>query len=173
MRELADDEAKYLRELNTLVDGVIPVLLTSVVQKSDPAVAAGLFDHTGEGLDASFTKPIVDMGVALERLRSLHKRLPLDDPEALVSWAHGASKTYGDYLVAWRAGFQGLVINLSPAASDIAGDRVSSVAPGSKGDTLDDGERVDVPHLLKRPIVRIKYLAKIFEVSLLSLLPRI
>jgi hypothetical protein len=43
MKELSSDESKYIRELNTLVDGVIPVLLTCVLSKSDSVVAAGLF----------------------------------------------------------------------------------------------------------------------------------
>ncbi|KAK5014457.1 hypothetical protein LTR60_003348, partial [Cryomyces antarcticus] len=43
MNELASDEAKYTRELRTLVDGVISVLLSCVLSKSDTAVAAGLF----------------------------------------------------------------------------------------------------------------------------------
>jgi hypothetical protein len=168
MRELADDEEKYLRELNTLVDGVIPVLLTSVVQKSDSAVAAGLFDHvsTGESLDRTFTKPIVDMGIALERLRSLHKRIPHGDPEALSSWAHTAHAIYSQYLGSWRAGFTGLVINLSPATESASVSPVQEIAgKGKKEEVMDDGERVEVSHLLKRPIVRIKYLTKVVEVS--------
>lgn len=171
MKELTDDEAKYLRELNTLVDGVIPVLLSSVLSKSKSAIAAGLFDaNPGEQLDASFTKPIVDMGVALERLRSLHKRIPLGDPEAITSWAHGAYNTYSDYLAAWRMGFQDVVVNLapaseSPATSDLP--TLDTMPRNANGDVVDvGGERVDVAFLLKRPLNRVKYLAKICKVCL-------
>ncbi|KAK0100473.1 hypothetical protein ONS96_007749 [Cadophora gregata f. sp. sojae] len=162
MKELAEDETKYMRELNTLVDGVIPVLLTAVLSKSDSAVAAGLFDPNGT--DNSFTKPIVDMGVALERLKSLHKRIPLTSQDDFLRWAQSACKTYEDYLRAWRSGFEDVVVNLAPAS------RTSSLAENSdpakmrineNGDVLrDTGERADVGYMLKRPLVRIKGLAK-------------
>ena len=67
-----------MRELKTLVDGVIPVLLSCVLSKSDSAVAAGLFgQNSGGQTDASITKPIIDMGIALEQLKTFHKRIPL------------------------------------------------------------------------------------------------
>ncbi|KAL2075009.1 hypothetical protein VTL71DRAFT_8789 [Oculimacula yallundae] len=162
MKELAEDETKYMRELNTLVDGVIPVLLTCVLSKSDSAVAAGLFDPSGT--DNSFTKPIVDMGVALERLKSLHKRMPLTNQDDFLRWAQSACKTYEDYLRAWRSGFEDVVVSLAPAS------RTSSLSDNSdpdkmrtdkNGDVLrETGERADVGYMLKRPLVRIKGLAK-------------
>lgn len=172
MQELATDESKYMRELRTLVDGVIPVLLTCVLSKSDSAVAAGLFSasaHTHE--DPNFTRPIIDMGIALERLKTLHKRIPQEDPVALLTWAHGAQRVYAEYLKAWRMGFQDVVVNLAPA---LEGTSVVSGSPNVKSMGLDeglprneegdvvngDGERVDVAFLLKRPLVRLKYLAK-------------
>jgi hypothetical protein len=172
MKELSDDEAKYMRELNTLVDGVIPVLLSSVLSKSDSAVAAGLFDsNPSEQLDGSFTKPIVDMGVCLERLRSLHKRIPLGDPEAIISWAHGAQKTYTDYLAAWRLGFQDVVVNLAPAARSEKSP-LDTMPLNANGDVVDaEGEVADVAFLLKRPLTRIKHLAKIVKVRLYSRTP--
>lgn len=170
MQELAGDETKYMRELNTLVDGVIPVLLSSVLSKSESAIAAGLFDtNPGERIDASYTKPIVAMGVALERLRSLHKRIPLGDPEALTSWAHGAHKTYDDYLSAWRMGFQDVIVNLAPAlrSASQAESTLDTMPRNAAGDVVNaDGERVDVAFLLKRPFVRVKYLSKIWKVCL-------
>ncbi|XTI93614.1 hypothetical protein V2W45_1252507 [Cenococcum geophilum] len=175
MRELTSDEAKYMRELRTLVDGVIPVLLTCVLSKSDSAVAAGLFSRSAAKNDPSITKPIVDMGIALQRLKSLHKRIPKDDSNALLSWAQSAQRVYGDYVKAWRLGFQDVVVNLAPATDDS-----SSETPAKTTIVLDDaaawdeglprneegyvvngdGERVDVAFLLKRPLVRLKYLAK-------------
>ena len=172
MHELSTDESKYMRELRTLVDGVIPVLLTCVLSKSDSAVAAGLFRPSAHTTgDANFTKPIIDMGIALERLKTLHKRIPQDDPAALLTWAHGAQRVYTEYLKAWRMGFQDVVVNLAPATE--SGSEVSD-QPGSKTPELDeglsrnedgdvingDGERVDVAFLLKRPLVRLKYLQK-------------
>ena len=172
MRELSTDESKYIRELQTLVDGVIPVLLTCVLSKSDSAVAAGLFRpsaHTHE--DSNFTKPIIDMGIALERLRTLHKRIPHDDPASLLTWAHGAQRVYAEYLKAWRMGFQDVVVNLAPAANSksVVPDQSSETAQmldeglprNQDGDVVNgDGERVDVAFLLKRPLVRLKYLQK-------------
>ena len=172
MQELAADESKYMRELQTLVDGVIPVLLTCVLSKSDSAVAAGLFSasaHAHE--DQNFTKPIVDMGIALQRLKTLHKRIPQGDPTALLTWAQGAQKVYTEYLKAWRMGFQDVVVNLAPALEDtstVSGSPVThsrrldeGLQRNEEGDVINgDGERVDVAFLLKRPLVRLKYLAK-------------
>lgn len=170
LRELADDEVKYMRELKTLVDGVIPVLLTCVLSKSDSAVATGLFGPTSGGsADALVTKPIVDMGIALERLKSFHKYIPLHDSDTLVRWASGAYKVYEDYISAWRMGFQNIIVNLAPATqSDSAGDLSQDDMPrNGDGDVLNEnGERVDVAFLLKRPLVRVKYLAKLFKVCL-------
>lgn len=168
MRELTDDETKYMRELKTLVDGVVPVLLTSVLSKSDSAVAAGLFDDSSEGLDPSFTKPIVDMGIALERLKSLHNRIPLEDPKAFVTWLQSAHKSYNDYLTAWRMGFQDVVVNLAPASRDASANQspaADEMPRNANGDVVgSNGARVDVAFLLKRPLVRIKYLEKISKV---------
>ncbi|KAE9378661.1 hypothetical protein N431DRAFT_477870 [Stipitochalara longipes BDJ] len=160
MQELAEDETKYMRELNTLVDGVIPVLLTSVLSKSDSAVAAGLLDPDS-ATNSSFTKPIVDMGVALERLRSIHKRIPLDDSDAFLRWLQSTQKIYEDYLFAWRAGFEGVVVNLAPSHPNDAMDKM----PRNKnGDVINDnGEVVDVAYLLKRPLVRVKYLLRVVK----------
>lgn len=166
MVELATDESKYMRELRTLVDGVIPVLLTCVLSKSDSAVAAGLFSASAHGRnDPSITKPIIDMGVTLERLKTLHRRIPLENPNVLLTWAHGAQKVYADYLKAWRMGFQDVVVNLAPApavgTSKLDGDLDQGLPRNEDGDVINsNGERVDVAYLLKRPLVRLKYLAK-------------
>ena len=167
MREMATDEGKYMRELRTLVDGVIPVLLSCVLSKSDSAVAAGLFQPSSSSReDPQFTRPIVDMGISLERLKTLHKRVPLTDPVALLTWAHGAQRVYVEYLKAWRMGFQDVVVNLAPAtesARSIAGEPGldDGLPRDANGDVIGgDGEKVDVAFLLKRPLVRLKYLAK-------------
>ncbi|KAK8194438.1 hypothetical protein M8818_007630 [Zalaria obscura] len=159
--ELALDEARYQRELRTLVDGVIPVLLTAVLSKSDSVLAAGLFGRTSNSA-AAMTQPIVDMGVALERLKGSHKRLPQTDANALCIWAQGASRPYFDYLKAWRMGFQDVVVNLAPADETGGKERWDDGLPrNDQGDLVDkDGERVDVAYLLKRPLVRLKYLAR-------------
>ena len=172
MQELATDESKYMRELRTLVDGVIPVLLSCVLSKSDSAIAAGLFRPSANAHeDPNFTRPIVDMGIALERLKTLHKRIPQGDAAALLTWAHGAQRVYSEYLKAWRMGFQDVVVNLAPATED--GSTLSSppsadpqgleegLPRNEDGDVVNgDGERVDVAFLLKRPLLRLKYLAK-------------
>ena len=170
MNELASDETKYMRELRTLVDGVIPVLLTCVLSKSDSSIAAGLFHPSAStNHDPNFTKPIVDMGIALERLKTLHKRIPQQDASALLTWAQGAQRVYTEYLKAWRMGFQDVVVNLAPAKENKAetssqggaSDLDEGLPRNNDGDVVNgDGERVDVAFLLKRPLVRLKYLAK-------------
>ena len=172
LRELTEDESKYMRELRTLVDGVIPVLLTCVLSKSDSAVAAGLFSPCAPSCeDPNFTKPIINMGIALERLKTLHKRIPQDNPSRFLTWAHGAQRVYAEYLKAWRMGFQDVVVNLAPAAQNrtapnqpASGDTEGldgGLPRDENGDIVNgDGERVDVAFLLKRPLVRLKYLQK-------------
>ncbi|KAL6703946.1 hypothetical protein ACN47E_008884 [Coniothyrium glycines] len=172
MKELTNDETKYMRELRTLVDGVIPVLLSCVLSKSDSAVAAGLFSRSKTDPN-EVTKPIVNMGVCLERLKTLHKRVPKEDANALVSWAQSAQRVYADYIAAWCLGFQDVVISLAPADHDPF--KPAKIVNGPEnGDPWDggmpqnaegyvvngDGERVDVAYILKRPLVRLKYLAK-------------
>ncbi|KAI9789543.1 MAG: hypothetical protein M1816_005950 [Peltula sp. TS41687] len=170
LNELAEDERNYMRELNTLVDGVIPVLLTCVLSKSDSAIAAGLFGSPSRSVDdQNFTRPIIDMGIALERLRSLHKRIPLQDYNRLLHWAEAARKLYAEYIKCWRMGFQDVVINLAPANqsnSGAMGDLPEPVTASTQehtineglprnadGDVVDDnGKRVDVAYLLKRPL---------------------
>lgn len=172
LKELAGDESKYMRELHTLVDGVIPVLLNCVLSKSDSAVAAGLFRPCAKFNDEpSFTKPIVDMGIEVERLKALHKRIPLDNVNELLTWAQGAQQVYKDYLRAWRMGFHDVVVNLAPAAEEDSPTskpidaKISGVDEGlplnKDGDVVDaNGQRVDVAFLLKRPLVRLKYISK-------------
>ncbi|KAF1923527.1 uncharacterized protein M421DRAFT_104398 [Didymella exigua CBS 183.55] len=173
MNELADDEAKYMRELRTIVDGVIPVLLSCVLSKTDSAVAVGLFSRSAKSDPSEVTKPIVDMGLCLERLKTLHKRVPKQDSDGFLSWAQSAQRVYGDYISVWRLGFQDVVISLAPADDDpfkpakiVNGP--DDGAPWDEGMPRNadgyvvngDGERVDVAYMLKRPLVRLKYLAK-------------
>ncbi|CAN9152878.1 unnamed protein product [Alternaria alternata] len=173
MKELTADEEKYMRELRTLVDGVIPVLLSCVLSKSESAIAAGLFSRSSKSDPSEVTKPIVDMGVCLERLKNLHKRVPKEDSDALVSWAQSAQRVYSDYISAWRLGFQDVVISLAPADDDPfkPAKVVNGPEDGAPWDegmprnaegyvVNSDGERVDVAYMLKRPLVRLKYLSK-------------
>lgn len=167
--ELSADEIKYQGELRTLVDGVIPVLLSCVLSKSDSAIAAGLFGRSAAD-DSAITKPIVDMGVALERLKSHHRRIPKSDNAALLTWAQGAVRIYSDYLKAWRMGFQDVVVNLAPADANASRGWDDGLPRNDDGDLINgDGERVDVAFLLKRPLVRLKYLAKTFKVCAINL----
>ncbi|KAL4917790.1 hypothetical protein BDW62DRAFT_182831 [Aspergillus aurantiobrunneus] len=173
LKELSLDEVKYMRELRTLVGGVIPVLLTCVLSRSDSAIAAGLFRPSADPKDElTFTKPIVNMGVAIERLKLLHKRIPLEAADGLLQWAHGAQKVYREYLKAWRLGFKDVVVNLAPLEEGEAGETKDAdtkslddgMSRDENGDVVDgDGQKVDVAYLLKRPLVRLKYLAKTFK----------
>ncbi|KAJ6080758.1 hypothetical protein N7499_005632 [Penicillium canescens] len=171
LQELVGDETKYMRELKTLVGGVIPVLLTCVLSRSDSAIAAGLFRPSLDPQDdVNFSKPIVNMGVAIERLKNLHKRIPQDNADALLTWAQGAQRVYREYLKAWRLGFKDVIVNLAPLEEDEASQNADTksldegLERDENGDIIDsDGEKVDVAYLLKRPLVRLKYLAKSFK----------
>lgn len=178
MKELANDETKYMRELRTIVDGVIPVLLSCVLSKDDSAVAAGLFSRSAKSDPSEVTKPIMDMGVCLERLKTLHKRVPKEDTDSFLSWAQSAQRVYGDYIGVWRLGFQDVVISLAPAddepfkpakivnGPDDGAPWDEGMPRNAEGYVVNgDGERVDVAYMLKRPLVRLKYLAKTLKVS--------
>ncbi|WPA99607.1 uncharacterized protein RHO25_004225 [Cercospora beticola] len=164
MNELSTDELKYQRELRTLVEGVIPVLLKHAVSEtSSSSPGSRVFSRSTS--DPSVTRPIVDMGVALERLKTTHKHIPLHEPSELLVWAQSASKDYNTYLQAWRLGFKDIVVNLARAERTPQRNGSSSwdhdLPRNKDGDLVDSsGERVDVAYLLKRPLIRIKYLAK-------------
>lgn len=169
MTELKTDEAKYLRELRTLVDGVIPVLLNCVLSKTNSNAAAGLFGRSHQASNA--TQPIVSMGIALERLKSTHSRIPYGSVDALTFWAQSTYRVYTDYINAWRLGFEDVVVNLAPSEekhnSPVQGNDIDHGLPrNTDGDIINgDGEKVDVAFLLKRPLVRVKCLAKTLKVS--------
>ncbi|PHH72960.1 hypothetical protein CDD82_5722 [Ophiocordyceps australis] len=156
--EFADDENLYLRELRTLVDGVVPVLLSHGVAGTQ---ASDLF---GQG--PSVPKSVVDMGVALEKLKNAHKKAPTGDLGKLSNWAHGVVPIYHNYLRAWRLGFEDVVVNLAPAADSCPdNDSLLNALPrNDKGDIVNrHGERVAVAHLLKRPLVRVKQMNRFFK----------
>lgn len=165
MNEITTDELKYQRELRTLVDGVIPVLLQSVLSHKD--ASGKITTSTGLAKDEpTVTQPIINMGVALERLKTSHKRIPMHNPQDLVRWAQQTAKIYDDYLRAWRLGFEDLVVTLAPVEGTEK-DRQPSIAAKQDGPieplAAGDGERVEVAYLLKRPLVRLKYLARGFK----------
>ncbi|KAK4127957.1 hypothetical protein N657DRAFT_566802 [Parathielavia appendiculata] len=155
--EFADDEHIYGRELKALVDGVIPVLLRDVVN--------------GDARDAkpdTTAKSVVNMGMALEKLRDYHKRVPLSDLSDLLFWLNDVSPVYDHYLDVWRLGFQGLIINLAPRHGRFDdGDSLLNALPlNEEGDIVgEDGERVDVAFLLKRPLIRVKWMVKFLKAA--------
>ncbi|CAG9993857.1 unnamed protein product [Clonostachys byssicola] len=163
LREFSDDEVLYMRELKTLVDGVIPVLLTHVVQDSNPKV---FFDKNSASNYRSngLSKSVVGMGVALEKIRSAHRKAPHTDLRRVAHWAHGVVPIYNSYLNAWRLGFHDLVVNLAPAEGvpEDEDSLLNAMPRDENGDIVNaEGERVDVGHLLKRPLIRIKTLVKL------------
>jgi hypothetical protein len=155
--EFADDEHFYGRELKALVDGVIPVLLRDVMN--------------GDARDATAdtaAKSVVNMGMALERLRDHHRRAPLSDLSELLIWLNDVSPVYNTYLDVWRLGFQGLIINLAPRHGRFDDDDslLNALPLNEDGDIVgEDGERVDVAFLLKRPLIRVKWMVKFLRVS--------
>jgi hypothetical protein len=73
-------------------------------------------------------------------------------------------------LVAWRTGFQDVVVNLEAASPSSTPQNFDAEMKLDKnGDVIrDNGERADVAYLLKRPLVRVKYLARATKVGLIS-----
>ena len=164
LKEFAEDENLYLRELKTLVDGVIPVLLSHVVSGGN---VTELFSPSkADGKADSLSKSVVSMGVALEKLQNAHRKAPASDLRRLAYWAHGVVPIYNSYLGAWRMGFQDLVVNLAPVAGklDDEDSLIGALPRNGNGDVVnEDGERVDVAHLLKRPLLRVKQLVRLIQ----------
>ncbi|KAM7215106.1 hypothetical protein V8F06_009500 [Rhypophila decipiens] len=165
--EFADDEHFYLRELKTLVDGVVPVLLKQVVT-GDFGTKASLFGHStyGDKKADPLAKSVVNMGVYLEKLRDYHRRAPLSELRHLLSWMEAVSPVYDKYLDVWRLGFQDLIINLAPMGPDDQDSLINALPRNEEGDVLgENGERVDVAYLLKRPLIRIKWMTKFLKAA--------
>lgn len=166
LREFAVDEDFYQRELKTLVDGAIPVLLNQVVHgKQD--YATDLFGPSTDGQVDSVGKTVVNMGIALEKLRNLHKWAPLHDVNKILTWLLTAYPVYDKYLDVWRLGFEGIVVNLAlaPGRADDEDSLVNAMPRNEDGDVVDTkGQPVDLQHLLIRPVTRIRGLLKLLKV---------
>ncbi|KAL1882685.1 hypothetical protein VTK73DRAFT_1597 [Phialemonium thermophilum] len=164
LQDFEDDEYYYQKELKTLVDGVIPVLLTQVV-RGDNKSATDLFGSPGtqpEAADA-LSKAVVNMGVALEKLKAAHKKAPVSNIQQILGWLGEVHALYDHYLDVWRLGFEDLIVNLAPALDRLDdGDSLVNAMPlNEEGDVLDhDGEPVNVAHLLKRPLIRVKWIVR-------------
>lgn len=166
LREFAIDEDFYQRELKTLVDGAIPVLLNQVVHGRQD-YATDLFGPSIDGQADSVGKTVVNMGIALEKLRNLHKWAPLHDVNKILSWLLTAYPVYDKYLDVWRLGFEGIVVNLAPAPgrADDEDSLVNAMPRNEDGDVVDTkGQPVDLQHLLTRPVTRIRGLLKLLKV---------
>lgn len=161
LREFAGDEQLYMRELRTLVDGVIPVLLSDVVNGSN---ATELFGSSKPSSDLEkISKSVVKMGVALEKLKAAHRKAPSSDIRRLIHWAHGVVPIYNSYVSAWRLGFQDVVVNLAPSGKE-PDSLIDGLPRDDAGDLInEEGERVAVAHLMKRPLVRIKQMTKLLQ----------
>jgi hypothetical protein len=166
LREFVEDEKLYARELKTLVDGVVPVLLKQVLGDSSQSMALFGPGSPGRKVDA-ISKSVVSMGISLEKLRNSHRKAPLLDMHRLLGWLETVLPVYHNYLDAWRMGFEDLIVNLAPAASvvDDQDSLVNALPRNADGDVINEhGERVDVAHLLKRPILRLRLMTKFVKV---------
>ncbi|KAG5967423.1 hypothetical protein E4U56_000876 [Claviceps arundinis] len=166
LREFLDDENMYGRELKTLVDGVVPVLLSHVVNGTNVTELFGPSLLSSGKIPDEVSKSVVGMGVALEKLRGAHKKAPTSDIRKMANWAHGVVPMYNSYLNAWRLGFDDVVVNLAPAADGLNDDEslLAALPRNEQGDVVNDhGEQVAVAYLLKRPLIRVKQLAKLVK----------
>lgn len=171
LEEFAIDEDLYRRELKTLVDGAVPVLLNRVVHGNED-YATDLFGATSDGRGDTLSKAVVNMGVALERLKSLHKWAPLHDVTKILTWVMTAYSIYDKYLDVWRLGFEGIVVNLAPGRLDDEDSLVNAMPRNEDGDVVDaKGQPVDLQRLLTRPLARIRGLLKLMRVSLFVNIP--
>ncbi|TGJ85792.1 hypothetical protein E0Z10_g3012 [Xylaria hypoxylon] len=164
LREFARDENLYSRELKTLVDGVIPVLLSQFVEGKDGQPGNLFTSPKTTDKEDPLPKAVVSMGIALEKLKGHHRRCPLTDVHRLPQWLETVTPIYGQYLDVWRLGFQGIIVNLAPASPDDEDSLINALPRNEQGDILNEhGDRIDVAHLLKRPLVRTKWITKFIQ----------
>ncbi|KAI1821974.1 hypothetical protein F4861DRAFT_423940 [Xylaria intraflava] len=164
LREFARDEDLYSRELRTLVAGVIPVLLSQGVHGNQGPSGEFFGSPNGTYKGDPLPKAVVNMGVVLEKLRSHHRRCPIDDVHQLPQWLETVAPIYGHYLDVWRLGFQGIIVNLAPASPDDEDSLLNAMPRNEEGDLLNEhGDRIDVAHLLKRPLVRTKWITRFIQ----------
>lgn len=166
LKEFMVDEDLYQRELKTLVDGAVPVLLRKVVHEADEYVTDLFGNSAGETAD-TMGKAVVNMGIALEKLKALHKRAPVHDVNKILTWIQTAYPIYDTYLDVWRLGFEGVIVNLAPALErlDYEDSLVNAMPLNEDGDVVDTkGEPVDLQRLLTRPLARIRGLLKLLKV---------
>ncbi|KAL2888206.1 hypothetical protein HOO65_040543 [Ceratocystis lukuohia] len=162
LRDFADEETSYARELKSLVDGVVPVLLKEVLHWDGKAPLFGDPSVKGD----IFSKSVVDMGICLEKMRNSHKKAPLMDIYQLFAWLERVHPIYDSYLDAWRLGFHDIVVNLAPLINtlDDTDSLLDAMPRNDEGDLVDaDGARLDVAHFLKRPLQRIKRMVKFLK----------
>ncbi|CAK7262999.1 hypothetical protein SEPCBS119000_000260 [Sporothrix epigloea] len=164
LQEFEEDENIYRRELKTLTSGVIPVLLAQLFDENGDRRAVDMFsvDLCSKRAER-MSSAVVNMGVVLEKLSLLHQFVPFTDAIRMVDWLEKVYPVYDDYLDVWRLGFQGIIVNLAPALGKLAEDDslINVMERNEAGDVLDEnGERVDVAYLLRRPLVRIKWMVK-------------
>ena len=167
LREFREDENLYSRELKTLVDGVVPVLLNHVVQGNRYGDTDIFEDDVTASKTAAMSKSVVGMGVLLDKIRNAHRMAPIMDARALLVWLDNAYPLYSGYLDVWRLGFQNLIVNLALVAGipEDEDSLINAMPRNEQGDIVDgDGERVDVAHLLKRPLHRIKMMHRFVKV---------
>ncbi|KAI2621602.1 hypothetical protein GGR54DRAFT_638937 [Hypoxylon sp. NC1633] len=165
LQEFEDDEDLYQRELKTLVDGIIPVLLTQFVNNTSNTRKDLFGSPPTKYKEDTLDNAVVNMGIALDSLRSHHRRCPpLSDIRKLPQWLEAVQPIYNNYLDVWRLGFQGIIVNLAPRSVDDADSLIDAMPRNEQGDILnEDGDRIDVAHLLKRPLVRIKWISKFIK----------
>ncbi|PSR97124.1 hypothetical protein BD289DRAFT_480298 [Coniella lustricola] len=164
LKEFGLDEDLYCRELRTLVDGAIPVLLKQGFHGEGQHHATDIF--TASSGESSLSTAVVQMGVALEKLQHLHKWAPLHNVDKILTWVFTAYPAYDKYLDVWRLGFEGIVVNLAPAPGrlDDEDSLVNALPRNADGDVVDtEGHPVDLQRLLLRPLTRIRGLLKLLK----------
>ena len=162
LSEFRDDEVPYARELRTLVDGVIPVLLNDALSDIHTSNYMKQLELKAEpGSTISFTQPVIELGVALEKLKTLHAQLLTNDARTYINWAELAIPAYDQYIAAWRLDYQDVTVTLAAFPHSQQPDDQLPGAHTHQSDILQPSrEKVDVAYLLKRPLIRLKYIAK-------------
>lgn len=121
LKTLVYEEERYRRELDTLVNDVVPAVIMAALDQTDNDIAKGLQKSIGgnvAGKSVNTLPQIMELSTVLNQLQRLHARNDPTDLSKLGVWSRDAIQQYTKYLPAWRQGFQEIIVSVPKYEDD-------------------------------------------------------
>ncbi|RPA79311.1 hypothetical protein BJ508DRAFT_141738 [Ascobolus immersus RN42] len=115
LKTLTYEETRYRRELDTLVNDVVPAVIMAALDQTDNDIAKGLQRAIGgniAGKTINTLPQIMELSTVLNQLQRLHAKIDTTDASKLAAWSRDAVHHYAKYLPAWRQGFQEIIVSV-------------------------------------------------------------